>query len=176
MVAACSQATIFHFAALMSAGQEVHNPPSFAHGSGAARIDTETNRLFGTITAINLVNGPDSVLNYHIHQAPFGVNGPVRVNLSHPDNVVWTAVVGPNSVWVVEFDLDLTDNSVMPDITVGALVDFLLAGDGYFNVHTTLSAAGEVRGQLVEAPVPEPATMAALAVGVVALARRRRRK
>ena len=55
----------------------------------------------------------------------------------------------------------------------------LLAGRFYFNVHTAASGGGvnpggEIRGNLVPAPVPEPATVGLLALGGLALVRRRR--
>ncbi|MBC8064510.1 MAG: CHRD domain-containing protein [Chlorobia bacterium] len=48
----------------------------------------------------------------------------------------------------------------------------IMSGRAYFNIHTGQFPGGEIRGFL--APVPEPATMAALGLGVVALMRRRK--
>ena len=57
-----------------------------------------------------------------------------------------------------------------------ALFAFLLGGDAYVNVHTNLFTAGEIRGNLAQVQVPEPATIALLlgALGLTAAARRRR--
>ena len=50
----------------------------------------------------------------------------------------------------------------------------LLNGQLYLNAHTSANGGGEIRGNLVPAPVPEPATVGLLALGGLALVRRRR--
>ncbi len=71
----------------------------------------------------------------HIHNGAIGVNGPVIVSLP---------IVG----WVVEpagIRLKLTGaafSGVAGDITA------LLAGNTYFDIHTTAAAGGEIRGQI----------------------------
>lgn len=54
-----------------------------------------------------------------------------------------------------------------------ALVTALRDGRAYFNLHSDLYPGGELRGDLQ--PVPEPATMVALAAGSLIVARRRRK-
>ncbi len=52
----------------------------------------------------------------------------------------------------------------------------LLNGKWYINIHTTgTNSGGEIRGFLVPAPVPEPATATLAAVGLVGFLARRRR-
>lgn len=58
----------------------------------------------------------------------------------------------------------------------GALNAFLLkldSGFGYLNIHTSSVPSGELRANLVA--VPEPSVCASVALGLVAIARRRRR-
>jgi hypothetical protein len=58
-----------------------------------------------------------------------------------------------------------------------ALVDAITTNQAYVNIHTSAYPAGEIRGFIVAAPIPEPAEWALLAGGLASLlwAGRRRR-
>jgi hypothetical protein len=49
-----------------------------------------------------------------------------------------------------------------------------MAGEAYFNIHTTANPSGEIRGFLVG--IPEPSTLALFGSGLVGLATLRRRR
>ena len=51
----------------------------------------------------------------------------------------------------------------------------LLNGQLYLNAHTSSNPGGEIRGNLVPAPVPEPASFGLVALGALTLLRRSRR-
>lgn len=51
----------------------------------------------------------------------------------------------------------------------------LSSGSAYLNIHTTYAPAGEIRGFLVSAAAPEPATVALLGLGIAGMGYRRRR-
>ncbi len=145
--------------AFLNSAQEAPTPrvsPAFGNGTvvlNAARTQITLNLTFsGLLTPFTVA---------HIHEAPFGVSGPVRFDFG---SQVVLGVGGTSGV--------LT-NAVF-NVTE-AQVTSLLAGNMYFNVHSTTFPAGEIRGQLNV--VPEPASMALLAgglAGLAVLARRRR--
>lgn len=114
-----------------------------------------------SITTLSVSNLVGTFSASHIHQAPLGVNGPVIVNL--PSFGSWSPT-GPNMTWT----------QTSPIVLTAAQETAFLAGGTYINVHTNRFPGGEVRGQLY--PVPEPATMAAMGLGLAVLAARKRRK
>jgi hypothetical protein len=91
-----------------------------------------------------------------LHDAAPGVNGPVifLLTLDSPGTTIGTF-------------------SGSGALTVGQIAD-LDSGNLYVSIHSTVVPGGEIRGQLE--PVPEPATMALLGAGSLALLAMRRRK
>jgi hypothetical protein len=69
----------------------------------------------------------------------------------------------------------LTRSGGTPELAEQALVEGLLSGRAYLNVHSTFAPGGEIRDFL--APVPEPGTFALLgsALAIVAISRLRKR-
>jgi CHRD domain/PEP-CTERM motif len=141
-----------YFAALLGANEVVPGDPD-GFGSALVAIDNVANTVSWSILALNIA----PVTLAHIHQAPAGVNGPVKVDFN-------AMLTGSNL-----FDVDL------------GLITPATASGFYVNVHTGQFPGGAIRGQLqyvgtVSAPIPEPETYALMlaGLGVVGFMARRR--
>ena len=113
--------------ASLSGAQESPPTASTATGRGAVIVNPTTLEITGGITFAGL-----TPTGFHIHQAPTGnpsANGPVITTLVlAPGGGVATVPAG----------------SVLTAPQYAALV----AGELYFNVHTAVNSAGEIRGQI----------------------------
>jgi len=124
-----STATLFN--AALTLVQEVPVPAipvgATPSGSGSVTLDPVAKTLTGSFTTTNVVGANLA----HIHDGDIGVAGAVVVPL--------TQTPAGSGIWVVPAGTTLTD----------AQIARLRAGGYYVNVHTTLNAQGEIRGQLL---------------------------
>ena len=172
-------APIVYTAALSGAAEE---PPNDSPGTGSATVvfdpdaqtlsvDVDFSGLVGTTTAA------------HIHcctENPFegnvGVATQVPIFIGFPTGVTSGSyfrvfdLTDPGS-WNPTF---ITNNGGTPATAASALGLGLESGRAYLNVHSTFRTAGEIRGFLV-ARVPEPGTLALIAVAMAAAFAVRRR-
>jgi len=132
-------------------------------GNGTGTIvgdyDDVADLLNYTITWQDLLD-PGTVTNMHFHNAPAGASAGVDLGIPANSGADWVSPI---------------DRTAIP---VGAAEETnLLAGNWYVNIHTSNFGGGEIRGQVLVALVPEPAT-AGLAViaflSAVSLGRRKR--
>lgn len=120
--------TVVRSAALSGTAQ---NPPvtTAASGRGAVVVDPTTREITGGMTFSGLV---PSAGGHHIHQAPAG---------------------SPNLDGPVIIPLDLSPDGLSATVPAGTVLTAgqytaLLAGELYFNVHTTANPNGEIRGRI----------------------------
>jgi CHRD domain len=136
------------FTATLSGASEV--PPVSTTATGTATLSVSGQQITYTVNVTNLQNA----LVSHIHIAPTGENGPVRLNLCgtgapQPDCTNGTAVLatGTNGTTVGT-----------PPITFDSLLSAMRTGGAYVNVHTSApgctagnpgcNPGGEIRGQV----------------------------
>jgi len=141
-----------NFVAHLSASGEVPSNESLAQGQAIFHLSADGTQLDYKLIAANT----DNVVFAHIHLAPAGVNGPVVAFL-----------FGPAAAGGGRFSGVLAQGTITADDLIGplagqpltALVDAMLAGNTYVNVHTNDGVApvgtgpgdlpaGEIRGQI----------------------------
>lgn len=135
------------FTATLSGANEV--PPVTTPATGTATFSLSGNEITYTVNVTNLQNA----LVAHIHIAPAGQNGPVRLNLCgtgapQPACTSGTGVLATGT------------NGTTIGITFDSLVSAMRSGGAYTNVHTDDGqgqpntgpgdmVSGEIRGQIV---------------------------
>ncbi len=132
------------FKALLDGSQEV--PPVESAGSGKAEFELEDGKLEFELDVADLVG----VIQAHIHVGPAGENGPVVAFLFGPAD---PPIDVGDKTEIAEGDITDEDIIERPDIgfdgTLASLVEQMLAGNTYVNVHTEANRPGEIRGQIV---------------------------
>lgn len=151
---ALAQTTLFE--ATTNGDQQV--PPNEAPATGTLSgvYDAMANTFSFSWNISDELIGMPSNPGAHIHMAAAGDNGPIVFAFNNPDG---TWPLSGNAVW--------SNLSAME-------VDALFNDGLYANFHTTEFPGGEVRGQIGVVPAPGAASIAAL--GLTAIATRRRRR
>jgi hypothetical protein len=124
------------FTATLSGGEEV--PPVSTTATGTATFTIVGNQIQFTVN----VTGIENAILAHIHVAPAGQNGPVRLNLCGTGAPLADCVSGTGV-------LATGTNGTTLGITFDELVAAMRSGGAYTNVHTQQNTGGEIRGQIV---------------------------
>ena len=156
-VVSVASANTYLYTSALNGFQEV--PGTSSQGVGVIQLILDDSDLSASGTGVAFfLSG--AATQFHIHNAPFGSNGPVVLNIGAG------AISGNN----INFDVTLPSQ-----LAFNSLKAILDAREGYFNIHTAKFANGEIRGQIAPVVVPEPVALATFGMGLVTLVRRRRK-
>lgn len=172
VVSTNTHAIIIQANASLDYAQEVNpsNPiPSNSTGTAMLTFDTDllTMSINAEIIGIFLqdILFPSGLLSFdeagpfHIHEAPAGVNGPVVL----PFNMLSFFTETTEGLSIQATDVSFN----------ASLIDALLAGNLYLNVHTLDYGSGEIRGQIAAVSTPTTYSLMGLSFLLVMLRKRK---
>ena len=185
LTAPAARATPMAFGGILSGANEV--PPVNSPGAGTVTVvldpTAETIQILASFFGLTT---PDTAAHIHCC-APLGTNAGVATTLpafaGFPLNVTQGTYLSP----LFSLEDPTFFNPAFVTLEGGmeqaetALINGILNGMTYFNIHTTQNLGGEIRTQLLPIPVPGPIVGAGLpgliaaCGGLLALARRRRK-
>jgi hypothetical protein len=180
-----ANATLFEFDASLNQATEANhlNPVSPATGYVQVFLDTTAHTLTLNFTFQGLV-GTTTDAHIHCCTTTPGLIGGAVVATRNPLGVApflgiqaGTFSVPLNTTLASEWNggfLNLAANGGNPLTAENTLLAGMLAGQAYFNIHTTAVGSGEIAGFLVK--VPEPSSIAIVGGALLAFAAANRRR
>ena len=149
-----AQAEEFTVVATLGGGEEVPALLTGAVGTAVITVDTDTRELAVSLKVYNLPTGSTAG---HIHVGPKGVAGPVVVDFPIPQNRV-----GDMNLNFTVGASQLRPNPGIGINTIDDVIQAIVGGGAYVNIHTAKNSAGEIRGQakltktVLGQPAPAP--------------------
>ena len=133
-----------NFRAHLSGDQEVPAVETLAQGQAIFQLNQAGDAIDYKLIVANI----EDVRMSHIHLAPAGANGGVVVWL-YPDAPPAVLIPGRTDGVLAEGTITAADLvGALAGQTIGDLVDEMMAGNAYVNVHTVAVGSGEIRGQI----------------------------
>lgn len=137
-------------------------------GQGTIDLDLDTNIISLDLSWSGLVG---NLTKLHIH-------GPASIDKSNPQHLIEifgppevpTELVATSGSWSDSFELKALEQQGFDLIEPSFIIDTLVRGEAYVNVHTTVFGTGEVRGNL-GIPVPEPSANWMVILGMLLMMR-----
>lgn len=138
---ASAQAQVYTLTATLSGADETPTALNTgAFGTATVTLDVGARSLTYRIDVFNL---PSGVTASHIHVGGVGTTGPVIVNFAPPvtaSNDFGFSGTVPEAQWVVRADQGIRSGD--------DVIQAILGGNTYVNVHSSVNAGGEIRGKL----------------------------
>jgi len=146
-----SSAQVVNMTATLGGAEETTATPGVlglltgAVGTATVSVDATNEEVAVQLNLFNFATGTSAG---HIHVGPRGVAGPVVLNFPIP--------TGRTGDLPLSFRLGVAAFVARPEIginTMSDLIQAIVGGGAYVNIHTSQYPAGEIRGQLVPVPV-----------------------
>lgn len=141
VLATQASAQVVTLTTTMNGGEETPVINTGMVGNAEVSVDVANREV--TVT-LNVFNVPTATSAGHIHVGAAGIAGPVVLNFP-------PALVGRTGDFAMTFRLGERDFVARPAQGINTLDDMIQAivnGNSYVNIHTTQNPGGEIRGQL----------------------------
>jgi hypothetical protein len=146
-----SSAQVVNMTATLTGAEETTSTPGVlglltgAVGTATVSVDATNEEVAVQLQLFNFATGTTAG---HIHVGPRGVAGPIVLNFPIPN--------GRTGDLPLSFRIGQAAFVARPDIGINTMQDLIQAivgGGAYVNIHTSQFPAGEIRGQLVPVTV-----------------------